>query len=352
MAVRKRGSRWWYDFRVRGVRYRAAIPEARTKAQAEQAETRVRTDVFEGRYGRQLGTMNVAKFIDDYYLPWARQNKSPSSQDEVRVAPIKEFFRGKTFAEVTQFLVEKFKAQRLKTPTKWDGPRSAGSVNTELGILSRIFTLAVETGKAQFNPCAGVKRLKVKERERYLTGDEEARLLQALSEQPRRWLEALSRLALGTGMRLGECVTLTWNRVDFERGVIRVPKMKTDEGRHVPMTDTVRGLLLELGPGEGLVFPAARAEFISRAQVGVRFREVCEAAGVKDFHFHDLRHTAATKMLDAGVNTLNIMRVLGHSSMKMTAVYAHGTDEGLRRAVEALAEKSGHVLVTMPAKAG
>src|SRR5256885_350641 len=74
MTVRKRGSRWWYDFRLRGIRYREPIPEAQTKAQALQAEAKIRSDLFGGRYGGIRLTPLLAAWINDTYLPWAHSN--------------------------------------------------------------------------------------------------------------------------------------------------------------------------------------------------------------------------------------------------------------------------------------
>lgn len=62
----------------------------------------------------------------------------------------------------------------------------------------------------------------------------------------------------------------------------------------------------------------------------------CREAKLKDFHFHDLRHTTATRLADAGVRTRGIMAILGHSCIQTSARYTHATDESLRRAVESL----------------
>ncbi len=72
----KKGAHWHYYFRVRGVRYRGALPEASTKQKAEQAESKIKHEIFEGRFGLvNSGTMKLAKFIDESYMPWAIANK-------------------------------------------------------------------------------------------------------------------------------------------------------------------------------------------------------------------------------------------------------------------------------------
>src|ERR1043165_4828031 len=72
MPVHKRGDRWHYAFCIRGVRYRGALPEARTKVQAQKAETKIRQEVYDGRYGRPTGETSFEKFVQDVYKPWAK----------------------------------------------------------------------------------------------------------------------------------------------------------------------------------------------------------------------------------------------------------------------------------------
>ena len=84
MTVRKRGGHWYFDFQIRGARYREAIPEARTKFQAEQAETKARDQVFQGTYGAvQLGNQDFSQFVSETYLPWAKANKRTWRNDEI-----------------------------------------------------------------------------------------------------------------------------------------------------------------------------------------------------------------------------------------------------------------------------
>lgn len=73
MTVKKRGGRWYFDFQIRGARYREAIPEARTKFHAEQAEAKARDQVFQGTYGAaQHGNQDFGQFVSETYLPWAK----------------------------------------------------------------------------------------------------------------------------------------------------------------------------------------------------------------------------------------------------------------------------------------
>lgn len=202
MTVRKRSGRWYFDFQIKGVRYREAVPEARTKFQAEQAETKVRDQVFQGTYGSpQLGTQDFTRFVSETYLPWAQANKRTWSNDLIIANQWSETFRGKTLREVSPLAIEKWKRDRAESITRRGTTRSPASVNLELAVLSRIFALAIELEQAASNPCRKVRKLRVdNQRNRYLSEDEEARLMAQFTGR-RKHLLALVTLALGTGMR-------------------------------------------------------------------------------------------------------------------------------------------------------
>src|SRR5216683_2339601 len=95
MSVYKRGKQsthWHYYFRVRGVRYRGALPEARTKWEAEQAETQIRQQVYEGKFGGLAIAPRLKDFIDETYLPWAKANKRSCRDDVWRSGVLIEYF--------------------------------------------------------------------------------------------------------------------------------------------------------------------------------------------------------------------------------------------------------------------
>lgn len=337
MTVRKRGSRWYFDFKVAGVRYREVIPGARIKYQAEQAETKARDEVFEGLIGiRQLGKQLLSEFVSETYLPWAKANKRTWRNDEYLAQLWCETFRGKTLREISPLAIEKHKRDRAQSTTKRGTTRSPASVNMELSVLSRIFALAVDLEQAATNPCRKVRKLRVdNQRNRYLSDDEETALMAQLTGR-RKHLRPVVALALGTGMRRGELLSLSWHHVDFVRGVIHVVNTKSAKDRIIPMSGQVRALLLSqraLSRRAGPVFTTKRTK---RAIVDVKkaFAAACSEAGIADFHFHDLRHTFATRLGDQGNTARTIAALLGHSNTQMTDRYTHATDDALRAAVE------------------
>lgn len=333
MSVYKRGAKWYYDFG--NHKYRGVITEARTKHEAQQAEVAKMREVFEGTYGaKQMGTQLLSQFVEDTYLPWAKTNKRTWRNDEYITALWCERFRGKTLREISPLVIEKHKRERANSTTKRGTTRSASSVNYELAVLSRIFTLAIDVEAAATNPCRKVRKLRVNNRrERYLSDDEETALMNQLTGR-RKHLRPIVQLALGTGMRRGELLRLTWPNVDFARGVIHVKQTKTDRDRQVPMSRQVREVLLTLRKSRKGDFVIHTRKGKPILEVKRAFRAACDDAGIVNFHFHDLRHTFATRLGDAGHSSRTIAALLGHANTVMTDRYTHATDSALKAAVE------------------
>lgn len=115
-----RRKRWHYEFRVRGVCYRGALPEARTKWQAEQAETQIRQQVYEGKFGSLAIAPRLKDFIDEIYLPWAKANKRSCRDDVWRSGVLIEYFGKQRMDEIAPFQIERLKHERRAGLT-WRG---------------------------------------------------------------------------------------------------------------------------------------------------------------------------------------------------------------------------------------
>jgi integrase len=350
MAVYKRNGHWHFTKTINGVRYRCALPTARTKAQAEDAEREKLNEIHEGIFGKPKGTACFVEYAEKDYLQWARENKR-SNSDQYFLKPIREFFKRKTFAEISPLLIEKYKSERRRGLTKKGEQRKPASVNRELACLSRIFSMAVRDGIAASNPCLEVTKLREENRrDRYLSTDEERRLL-AVCAGERAHLRPIIIMAIYTGMRRGEILSLRWSQVDFSRGIIHLVKTKSGKGRDVPINQLVRDELLCLPKSGEFVFTSSRTG-CALVEIKRAFRASCLIAGIEGLHFHDLRHTAATRWAEAGAQPSTIAELLGHADLRMTARYTHATDYAKRRVVEEAArmkdsEDSGHNLVTM-----
>lgn len=245
--------------------------------------------------------------------------------------------------EIAPFQIERFKQERRAGLT-WRGTqRTPASVNRELEVLSRIYSIAIDNGMNIQNPCRKVRLLRMdNQRNRYLSEDEETRLM-AILEGRRAHLRSIVILALHTGMRRGEILSLRWNEVDFLRGLILVKRTKNGRDRMIPMNSIVRETLAAIrqeASTDGQVFPIN--------DVKRSFVYACVKAKIADFRFHDLRHTAATRLADRGADAFQIAAILGHATIQMSARYTHATGHGLRRAMESLTANGLELRETSP----
>jgi integrase len=238
--------------------------------------------------------------------------------------------------------LRRYKERRLRAKTKDDRDRSVSAVNNELRILRRAFGIAVRKGWMPENPfrlgdplvCAAdeVKR------ERILTRDEEAAIL-AQCIGGRAHLRALVVCALDTALRRNEQLTLTWSDVDLEGRVIRVRARNAKRGvtRTVPVTAR---LLAELTAMRKAAERAPRFKEEQRVFPVKSFRQAWAGALVKakvaGLRWHDLRHTAITWMLEAGMNPAGVMKVSGHTQWSTFMRYVNTNEETAREAAKLL----------------
>lgn len=144
--------------------------------------------------------------------------------------------------------------------------------------------------------------------------------------------------ALNTGMRKGEILGLTWNCVDFKEGFITLLRTKSGKKRKIPISSALRPILEELRNNKTGHYVFTSAWTGSRYfDLKRSFPSICKMAGIEDLRFHDLRHTAATRMVSAGIDLVVVQDILGHADIKTTMRYAHPVPERKLLAVEALA---------------
>jgi integrase len=182
------------------------------------------------------------------------------------------------------------------------------------------------------------------QQQRYLTDDEERSLIHELPKS----LRPLVMVAIHTGMRRGELLNLTWHEVDLVGNAVLVRKSKSGEGRRIPMSTTVRRTLNDLNEARQrkcsggaqqsetsqYVFTAPRGGFLGN--LNRVWYAAIEHAGLVGLHFHDLRHTFASRLVMNGVDLFRVQTLMGHKSSRMTIRYAHLSPEHLRAAVATL----------------
>jgi integrase len=215
--------------------------------------------------------------------------------------------------------------------------------NRLVGMLSRMFTLAMRWGWCSSNPAKGIERNVEHLRRRYLTPDELARLTAALANAPDQQAANAIRLALLTGARSGEVLGMRWHDVDLEAGTWSKPPSSTKQKRAhtVPLAGPARQLLSEIarrqaGEQGEFVFPGNGKMGHLRNAKRLWYR-ICREAKLHDLRLHDLRHSFASQLVSSGASLPLIGALLGHSQAQTTLRYSHLYDTSLKNAVEQVA---------------
>jgi integrase len=192
------------------------------------------------------------------------------------------------------------------------------------------------------NPLRGVRSLRVPTRlERILELDKEIRLLAACDRVRSPYLRPAVILALNTGLRRGELLSLQREQIDFIHSRIRIITAKTNSGeRSIPMNLVVSVLLNYLAQKKksNLAFPSNRKVGGRFLDLKKGFKKALQLAGIAPIRFHDLRHTFATRLVQAGVDIITVQHLLGHAKISMTARYAHSPNNARIAAVRRLDE--------------
>ena len=339
----KRGDRFYFNFTESGKRIRDVIRKATTEEEAKTEVMRRKLAIREGRDGAPDKSIPLDEFLDTVYLPWSKLHKRTYYLDTRYAELFREYFKGKTLAEITPLVVEQFQQHRREGWTVRGGQRSAASVDRELTILSSVLAHAVNHSLLESNPCHKVKRFREdKERERVVTAEEEELILSSLTGHLAK-LRPLVILALYTGMRRGEMLKLRWSDVNFETRKIRVQaeSAKSKKRRDVEMNSIVSETLRPLRDGviaKGLVFSG---KGYSPASVTNMFSRLCDklelnGKELSDVTLHTLRHTLSTRMKDNGENPFVMRDAMGHARIYTTEGYTHDTAGTGQQAVQRL----------------
>jgi integrase len=235
---------------------------------------------------------------------------------------IRQRFAAYSMATLTPAIVATYRDERLKTV-------GAGTIIRELSILSGIISHARrEWGVPTPNPCALVRKPATPQgRSRLLTADEETLLLNELRPIKRRspWMVPLVVLAMETAMRRGELLAMRWEHVNLEAQTVVLPITKNGMARTVPLSRKAVATLrtLQTGSCNGVVFP------ISHMTMHNCFVDACRRAGIVNLRFHDLRHTATSRLAEKLPNVIELAAVTGHQTIQMLKRYYHPKAETL-----------------------
>jgi len=250
---------------------------------------------------------------------------------------LSSLFPNTALTAITPRHVEAFKAHRLKLV-------KPASVNQELRAMKAAFNTAIRWKLIRENPAVEVRQANVpQEPKAFLTPQDFQKLLGTIKEN---WLREVVLLAAATGMRRGEVLNLRWSDVDLERRYLIVrttPSYKTKSGRMrtIPLNDIALTVLRPKTPAHELVFTLNDRPILGN-WVQHLFKRYVRKAGLDDrLHFHSLRHTTASWLVQSGSTLYEVQQLLGHASSKVTEIYSHLQPEHLQSTVARLVGNLG-----------
>jgi len=322
------GGKWYLDFTFNGKRIRQF--GGYTKEQARNTLIKMKADKLDEKRGYKKPAqpdINFMEFAREFIEIYSKQNKRSWDRDESALRVLEPYFKGKAIREITPELVERYKAKR-KTEV------APGTINREITFLKTLFNKAVEWGRIESSPVEKVKKFREPNfKERILNASEMVKLLDVSNSH----LKPILIVALNTAMRRGEILSLKWENVNLSKRHIHIEDSKSGKSRDIPMNNAVVEALSVIAQYNKYVFhnPVTRGPLKS---IRSSFKTARRNAEIKGLRFHDLRHTAATRMIEAGVDLVTVSKILGHSTIQMTMRYAHPTPENMRLAVSKLGE--------------
>jgi len=276
-------------------------------------------------------------FLDEFIVEYINHQRYVKqirslSRSVISCKHFSRLMNNKKLSEYTPEEIDLYKDKRLSEGVKLN------TIARELVVIRSLFNQANKWKKFfGTNPVSESGIPKVNDiRETILSFEEERKLLDSSPE----YLQNIINVALNTAMREGEILGLQWEWIDFKENIIQLPQTNTKSKKilKVPINEKVRKILLKLKLKTGgykyvfesPVVPNKNISYIYRS-----FKTACRKANIDKVTFHDLRHTSATRLVEAGVPLHTVSKLLGHSSVTVTERYSH-PEQSVKEAVDIL----------------
>jgi integrase len=333
-SVYRRGRTYWVRFQWQGQTIRRS---ARTTIKAEalayliklrEEHLRVHRD---GR-PRHTFAQLVERFLAEHVVV-LKPTTAKGYRGNIRL--LYPHFSNLHLDQITKTRITEFISARRRA--------GAGNpaIRLDLACLSSMLSCAVGWEWLETNIVRNYDKRTVRKnptRVRYLTDDEYGRLIDAASP----YLRPMIALAVQTGMRVSELLSLEWRQVNLRRREITLIKTKTNAPRVIPLTDAAVTIIVTIARHPTSSFVFFKPETGERyGSIVIGFRGACRRARIKDFHFHDLRHTFASWSVQHGMDLYRLSRILGHTTLDMTRRYAHLATADLHEAIRQIGTFAG-----------
>lgn len=337
-GVYKRGNIWWIHYTGLDGRQ---IKESSRSTRFRDAEALLIARKHEVQQGQQPEHIRIKDYgfkeLAERYKEFAKNQRGYRNKKSI-IKFFEEEFGNLPLKHFSLEYVERYQSKLIASGL------AEATVNRRLSCLKHMFTKAVDWRMASEAMCKQVHKVKMfretMKRDRFLSRAEIDRLLAACgTDAQQAHLKPIIKFAVNTGCRKEEILSLAWDQVDLEHGIISLHKTKNMESRKVPINDPVKEVLEKM-------LEARCSDYVfMNTRTGTRlkdlkrsFRTAVKKAGLgDDVVFHSLRHTFASHLVMAGVDIPTVSRLMGHKSLAMTMRYSHLAPNHLSNAVNVLA---------------
>jgi integrase len=328
----KRGNVWWIRY---ADGFGSIVRESSHSTKFKDAEDLLlgrKKTIREGKEPDPIKRIPNYTFhqLADEYLKWCERQRSFRSKKGF-ILQLKEAFGNLQLRHLNTKLLEQYQTDRINKGNK------PATVNRLIATLKHCIHKGYQWEMLSEETLKRVRNVKLLEennrRLRYLSQSE----CQTLIHNCQGSTRGIVVTALNTGMRKGEILGLKWEQVDLRHGFILLDKTKNGERREIPINETVKGVLQSKLRRVDIPYvfydscSGKRYQNIKRS-----FNTALRRAGIRDFRFHDLRHTFASHLVMAGVDITTVSRLLGHKSLTMTLRYSHLAPSHMIKAVDIL----------------
>lgn len=211
---------------------------------------------------------------------------------------------------------------------------SGGFSNRVLALVSSIFGWAISMSLCEYNPVHGIKRHKEQSRERFLQAEEMPKFFKALAEEENEDVRDFISIALFTGARKTNVLTMRWQDISMERKEWLIPHTKNGSSLNVPLTEEVVKILKRReGNGSPYVLSGTgKRGHMAEPRKG--FHRILSTAGIADMRIHDLRRTIGSWQAKTGASLIIVGKSLGHKSPQSTLIYSRLDVEPVRKSLD------------------
>lgn len=320
-----------------GVRYKTPMGQDKrqvvgTKKEAEDFAKKIEAQMLTGTYQEPTASLKALtlKQVGDIYFN-ERKTAGALKWEGSRWATILKILGENTPAmAINRALIVHLRSTLALTPTRRGAPPAPATINRHLALLRAALDVGIQNNALSSNPVSrDLYLIENNERDRIASVEEYNKLVAAAEPE---YLRLAIILGYETGMRLGEICDLQWEHVTLQgrNGIARLARSKTGKGRIVPLSAKAAEALRLAGPSTGSIIP------VQSSTISPLFAKLATALEIDNLHFHDLRHTAATRMRRSGLDLIQLKKIFGWSSWATAERYQTVAEDELLEAIRAL----------------